>query len=319
MNKYKHLTQQERYSIERMGKAGYKQNEIAGCLGRSESTISRELRRNLGQRGYRHGQAQQKADERRFESLKRVKFTPQLQWIVEEHLRNDLSPEQITGVMRRNAETTVSHERIYQHIYSDHHQGGDLHLHLRQGRKKRRRRLGRTDRRGRIPNRVSIDERPASVESKHYYGDWEADLIIGAKHQGAALTLVERKSKHCLIYPLEGKHSDEVMEAMILVLWPFFGKIRSITVDNGKEFSGHETVSAVLRTQVYFAHPYASWERGLNENTNGLIRQYLPKQSSLKGLTLAQVKRIEDKLNTRPRKTLGFRAPIELYENLIAA
>jgi len=319
MNKYNHLTQEERYSIERMRKAGYKQNEIAACLGRSESTISRELRRNRGQRGYRHNQAQQKACQRRLESRKSVKFTPLVQLKVETHLRNDLSPEQITGVMRRKGEETVSHERIYQHVYRDYHQGGSLHLHLRQRRKKRRRRLGRTDRRGRIPNRVSIEQRPASVESKHYYGDWEADLIVGANHQGAVLTLVERKSKHCLIYPLEGKRSDEVMVAMIVVLWPFLGKIRSITVDNGKEFSGHERVSAVLQTQVYFAHPYASWERGLNENTNGLIRQYLPKQSSLKGLTLEQVKWIEDKLNSRPRKTLGFRAPIELYKKLIAA
>ena len=221
--------------------------------------------------------------------------------------------------MRRKGEETVIHERIYQHVYRDYHQGGSLHLHLRQRRKKRRRRLGRTDRRGRIPNRVSIEHRPASVESKHYYVDWEADLIVGANHHGAVLTLVKRKSKHCLIYPLEGKRSDEVMVSMIVVLWPFLGKIRSITVDNGKEFSGHERVSAVLQTQVYFAHPYASWERGLNENTNGLIRQYLPNQSSLKGLTLEQVKRIEDKLNSRPRKTLGFMAPIELYKKLIAA
>lgn len=319
MKKYNHLTQEERYSIERMRKGGYKQNEIAACLGRSESTISRELRRNRGQRGYRHKQAHQKACQRRFESPKSSKFTPWLQLKVERHLRNDLSPEQITGVMGRNGEETVSHERIYQHIYRDYHHGGDLYLHLRQRRKKRRRRLGRKDRRGHIANRVSIEQRPASVDSKHYYGDWEGDLIIGARHQGAALTLVERKSKHCLIYPLEGKRSQEVMEAMIVTLWPFLGKIRSITVDNGKEFSGHETVSAVLQTQVYFAHPYASWERGLNENTNGLIRQYLPKQSSLKGLSLEQAKWIEDKLNSRPRKTLGFRAPIELYKNLIAA
>jgi IS30 family transposase len=157
------------------------------------------------------------------------------------------------------------------------------------------------------------------VDTKRYYGDWEGDLIVGKKHEGAALTLVERKTKHCLIYPLEGKRADEVMLAMIVALWPFIGKLRSITLDNGKEFSGHETVSAVLGTRIYFAHPYSSWERGLNENTNGLIRQYLPKGQSLKGLTLEQCQRIEDKLNTRPRKTLGFTAPIELYHKLIAA
>ena len=319
MKKYKHLTQEERYTIEHMRKVGYKQNEIAECLGRSESTISRELSRNVGGRGYRHKQADEKADQRRFESRKRKKFTVELQLKIEGHLRDDLSPEQVTGIMRKNGEQTVSHERIYQHIYADYDHGGDLYLHLRQRRKKRRRRLGRKDRRGRIPNRVSIDERPASVDTKRYYGDWEGDLIVGKNHEGAALTLVERKTKHCLIYPLEGKRADEVMLAMIVALWPFIGKLRSITLDNGKEFSGHETVSAVLGTRIYFAHPYSSWERGLNENTNGLIRQYLPKGQSLKGLTLEQCQRIEDKLNARPRKTLGFTAPIELYHKLIAA
>lgn len=220
--------------------------------------------------------------------------------------------------MPRKGEETVSPERIYQHIYADYDHGGTLYQHLRQPRKKRRRRLGRKDRRGVIPNRVSIDERPASVDSKRYYGDWEGDLIIGGKNEGAALTLVERKTRHCLIYPLEGKRSDEVMVAMIAALQPFVGKIRSITLDNGKEFAGHQTVSAVLGTKIYSAHPYSSWERGLNENTNGLIRQYLPKGDSLQGLTLEQCKRIEDKLNNRPRKALGFVAPIELYHKLVA-
>jgi len=315
---YKHLTREERYSIEQMRKAGYKQNEIAQLLCRSEGTISRELKRNTGGRGYRHKQADELANQRRFESRKRKKFTPELQLLVEEHLREDLSPEQVTGYMRLRGEKTVSPERIYRHIYSDYDHGGTLYLHLRLHRKKRRRRLGHKDRRGVIPNRVSIDERPASVDSKRYYGDWEGDLIVGGKHRGAALTLVERKTKHCLIYPLEGKLSDEVMVAMITALQPFKGKIRSITVDNGKEFAGHEAVSAVLDTQVYFAHPYSSWERGLSENTNGLIRQYLKKGDSLIGLTMEQCQRIEDKLNMRPRKTLGFVAPCELYHKLVA-
>lgn len=316
--KYKHLTREERYSIEQMRKAGYKQNKIAELLCRSEGTISRELKRNTGGRGYRHKQADKLANQRRFESRKRKKFTPELQLLIEEHLRDDLSPEQVTGYMRRRGEETVSPERIYQHIYSDYDHGGTLYLHLRLHRKKRRRRLGHKDRRGVIPNRVSIDERPASVDSKRYYGDWEGDLIVGGKHRGAALTLVERKTKHCLIHPLEGKRSDEVMVAMITALQPFKGKIRSITVDNGKEFAGHETVSAVLDTQVYFAHPYSSWERGLSENTNGLIRQYLKKGDSMIGLTMEQCRRIENKLNTRPRKDLGFVAPCELYNKLVA-
>lgn len=317
--KYKHLTQDERYSIERMRKAGYKQNAIAELLDRSEGTISREIRRNMGKRGYRSGQAGDVAAQRRLESRKAKRFTAAVQKAVESYLQEDYSPEQVTGFMRRQGEDTVSHERIYQHIYADFKAGGDLHKHLRRKRKRRKRRLGRPDKRGAIVNRVSIEDRPASVDSKYYYGDWEGDLIMGGKHQGAVLTLAERKTQLCLMYPLESKRSDEVQAAMIKVLQPFVGKIRSITLDNGKEFAGHEGVSEALGTQVYFAHPYSSWERGLNENTNGLIRQYLKKGESLLGLSLEECNRIADKLNDRPRKTLGFVAPIELYHKLIAS
>lgn len=319
MKPYKHLTQEERYTIERMRKEGYSQSAIASCLDRSESTISREIGRNRGECGYRHRQAQRSAEERRFASRRREKFTPVMQAEIERHLRADLSPEQVTGLMRRKGEETVSHERIYQHIYADFERGGDLYRHLRQRRRKRRKRLGRKDRRGRIPNRTSIDERPRGVETRFHYGDWEADLIVGSGHEGAALTLVERKCGHCLIHPLDGKSADGVAIAMIVALWPFVGKIRSITVDNGKEFSAHETVSAILQTRIYFAHPYSSWERGTNENTNGLIRQYLPKGTSLKGLHLQRCRKIEEKLNSRPRKRLGFKAPMEYYHKLVAA
>lgn len=304
--------------IERLRKAGYSQEVIADRLDRAPSTISRELRRNRGERGYRHKQAQHKSEERRFASRRREKFTPVIQAKVEAHLREDLSPEEVTGVMRKKREATVSHERIYQHVYSDYDRGGDLYKHLRQCRRKRRKRLGRKDRRGRIRNRVSIDERPASVETRCFYGDWEADLMEGADRDGYVLTLVERKKGYCVIHPLRSKKAEEVTVAMIAALWPFVGKIRSITVDNGKEFSGHETVAAILQTCVYFAHPYSSWERGTNENTNGLIRQYLPKGSSFKDLSLEECKRIEDRLNRRPRKRLGYDAPVDYFENLIA-
>jgi IS30 family transposase len=319
MKKYKHLTQEERYTIERMRKEGYKQSRIAECLGRDPGTISREIRRNRGQRGYRHKQAQEKAAVRRLASRRREKFTPLMQKRVEGYLREDLSPEQITGVMGANGEETVSHERIYQHIYADHLCGGTLYKHLRQCRKKRRKRLGRRDRRGRIQNRVSIDERPAVVQRRFYYGDWEVDLVEGAHRDGYVLTLVERKSGLLLMHPLASKKADEVTLAIIVELWPFIGKIRSLTVDNGKEFSGHETVASILQTIVYFAHPYASWERGSNENTNGLIRQYLPKGLSLRNLDMVLCKRIEKQLNERPRKRLGFTAPIDHRHKLIAS
>jgi len=316
---YKHLTQEERYSIERMRKAGYQQNTIAELLDRDEGTISREIRRNSGGRGYRSKQAGAMAAERRLKSRKAKKFTSEVQQSVEYYVREDYSPEQVTGFMRRQGEATVSHERIYQHIYADYKAGGDLHKHLRQRRKRRKRRLGRPDNRGVIVGRVSIDERPASVDSKYYYGDWEGDLIVGGQHEGAVLTLAERKTQLCLMYPLDGKRSDEVQAAMIEVLQPFIGKIRSITLDNGKEFAGHEGVSEALGTQVYFAHPYSYWERGLNENTNGLIRVNLKKGTSLLGLTIEECNQIADKLNDRPRKTLGYVAPIELYQKLIAS
>lgn len=319
MKTNKHLTQEERYTIERMRKEGYSQARIAECLGRDAGTLSRELRRNSGQRGYRHKQAQRKAEDRRFASRRRGKFTPVIQAKIEAHLKDDLSPEQVTGVMRRNGEGTVSHERIYQHIYADHRSGGTLYKHLRQCRRKRRRRLGRKDRRGRIQNRVSIEERPPVVEKRFFYGDWEVDLVEGAGHEGFLLTLVERKRGYLLMHPLGSKKADEVTTAIIVELWRYIGKIRSLTMDNGKEFSGHETVAAILQTKVYFAHPYASWERGTNENTNGLIRQYLPKGMSLKNLDMALCKRIERKLNMRPRKRLGFAAPIDYRDKLIAS
>jgi IS30 family transposase len=319
MKTNKHLTQEERYTIERMRKEGYNQARISECLGRDPGTISREIRRNSGQRGYRHKQAQGKAEDRRFASRRRGKFTPVMQAKVEAHLRDDLSPEQVTGVMRRKGEETVSHERIYQHVYEDHRRGGTLYKHLRQCRKKRRKRLGRQDRRGRIQNRVSIEERPAVVEKRFYYGDWEADLVAGAAHEGFLLTLVQRKCGHLLMHPLGSKKADEVSTAIILELWPFVGKIRSLTMDNGKEFSGHEVIAALLQTKVYFAHPYASWERGTNENTNGLIRQYLPKGMSFRNLDMEQCKDIERKLNMRPRKRLGFATPMDYRDKLIAS
>ena len=319
MKNNKHLTQEERYTIYRMRKEGYKQARIAECLDRDPSTVSREIRRNSGQRGYRHKQAQRKAEGRRFSSRRRIKFTPVMQGKIEAYLRDDLSPEQVTGVMRRNGEETVSHERIYQHIYADHRRGGTLYKHLRQCRKKRRKRLGRKDRRGRIQNRVSIEERPPVVEKRFYYGDWEVDLVEGANHEGFLLTLVERKCGHLLMHPLGSKKADEVTTAIIVELWPFVGKIRSLTMDNGKEFSGHEKVAALLQTKVYFAHPYASWERGTNENTNGLIRQYLPKGISFRNLDMAVCKQIERKLNLRPRKRLSYAAPMDYRDKLIAS
>jgi IS30 family transposase len=190
--------------------------------------------------------------------------------------------------MRRQGEDTVSHERIYQHLYADFKAGGDLHKHLRRKRKRRKRRLGRPDKGGGYSE--PREHRGASCERRLevLLRDWEGDLIMGGKHGGAVLTLAERKTQFCLMYPLQSQRSDEVQTAMIKVLQRFIGKIRSITLDNGKEFAGHEGVSEALGTQVYFAPPYSSWKRGLNENTNGLIRQYFKKGEGLLGLSLEE-------------------------------
>ena len=318
MINYKHLTLEERYTIEQLTKAETSVSEIAEILGRNPATIYRELRRNKGGKSYRHKRANEKALYRRYCSSKHVKFTAEVREQVDEYLRDECSPEQITGIMRKEGKATVSHERIYQYVYEDQRQGGTLYRHLRWGRKKRRKRMAKKDRRGQIPNRVSIDERPDSVDSKRFYGDWEGDLIMGKNHKSALLSLVERKGKYTLLYPLSSKNSEEVGHAMLNAMWPFRKKIRSITVDNGKEFASHEMVSRYLNTQVYFAHPYSSWERGLNENTNGLVRQYFPKGTDFNEVDYSQIMEVQDKLNRRPRKTMNYSRPNEFYPKLIS-
>jgi transposase, IS30 family len=313
---YKHLTIEERYTIEMMSKEGYLKSEIARCLNRSRSTISREIIRNKGQRGYRHKQAHETSLIRIRRAEKAIRFTEDLKELVNERLEEKWSPDQISGTPEKDGGVNISHESIYQHILEDKRSGGLLYKNLRWKQKKRKKRYGSHDSRGQIPNRVSIDERPQSVADKVYYGDWEGDLIIGKDHQGALLTIVERRSKYTLIRPLSGKNADDVKLAFIEALIPFKGKVRSITLDNGKEFSRHEEISAALNLKIYFAHPYHSWERGLSENTNGLIRQYFPKQMNLKNVSLIETQRVQDQLNSRPRKLLNYKTPNFFYEKI---
>lgn len=201
----------------------------------------------------------------------------------------------------------------YQHIWTDKRHGGTLYLHLRQSHKKRKKQYGSKDKRGQIRNRVSIDERPAIVEEKTRIGDWEIDTVIGQNHQGALVTIVDRVSKFTLIKKVDSKHAEVVTEATIILLKPYLDKALTITADNGKEFAGHETIKAHLNADVYFAHPYHSWERGLNENTNGLIRQYFTKGSSFEDITDADVEAVMHKLNHRPRKTLNYKTPHAVF------
>ena len=309
MSTYAQLTRAQRYQIKALLDTDVRQGKIAETIGVSSSTISRELKRNLGERGYRPKQAHEKALARRKKKSK-LRISAETWTLVEKELREDWSPEQVSGCLKMNA-IFVSHERIYQYVYADKRAGGSLWKHLRHP-KKYRKRAGGRDRRGKIPNRRSIEERPAIVEERIRLGDWEADLILGKNHQGVALTLTERKSRFTLLRTLSRKHADPITQAIIeLLKWDVH--LQTITFDNGKEFAGHQEVSSALNADCYFAHPYSSWERGTNENTNGLIRQYLPKSRNLKEVSMEEEIMIMDKLNLRPRKCLDFRTPYEVF------
>jgi len=309
MRNYKQLNREQRYQIEILNKAGKNQKEMAELLGVSRSTMCRELKRNSGKKGYFPKQAQIKADKRRTQATKALKMTAEVIVEIEEKIRLDWSPEQISGKL----EITISHERIYQHIWADKSNGGTLYQHLRQSNKKRKKQYGSKDKRGQIRNRISIDERPEIVAEKTRIGDWEIDTVIGKNHQGALVTIVDRFSKFTLIKKVDSKHADVVTEATLLLLQPYRDKTLTITADNGKEFAGHEKMKERLNADVYFAHPYSSWERGLNENTNGLIRQYFTKGSSFENITDDDVEAVMHKLNHRPRKTLNFKTPHEVF------
>ncbi len=309
---YKQLTREERYQIHALKKAEKSIAEIARLLGRPPCTISREIGRNTGGNGYRPKQAQELADIRRRNAPKAVKFTEDVHRYVDEKLCLQWSPEQISGRMERDIGVKVSHERIYQYLAADKKQGGTLWLNLRRSNRKRKKRYGSADKRGKIPNRVGIEKRPSVVDAKVRRGDWEGDTVIGENHQGGLVTLVERKSQYVLIEPVEHKSASEVTDAILRCAKPLSGIFKTLTFDNGKEFSGHEAIAAALGVSVYFARPYHSWERGLNENTNGLIRQYFPKKMPLKDLSVEWVKMVQDLLNHRPRKTLGYLTPHEV-------
>ena len=234
-------------------------------------------------------------------------------WVlVDDRIKQDWSPEQISGRLFMEQGISISHEWIYLHIYRDKRRGGDLHKHLR-CQKKRRKRYGKQDRRGRIPNRISIDERPAIVNNKSRIGDWEGDTIIGKGHQGVVATLVERKTQYTILGKSKTKHARPVRRSIEQALALHQNQVHTITYDNGLEFAEHQIMAHTLSADIYFAHPYSSWERGLNENTNGLIRQYLPKSRPLNNVTLKELNAIMDQLNHRPRKTLGFKTPYELF------
>ena len=304
---YTHITREERYQIYALKKAGLKQYEIAEVLKRSESTISRELSRNCGRRGYRPKQAHSKSVER--QSINARMIDDATWQFARERLLEQWSPEQISG------HAAISPETVYQRVYANKRAGGLLWKNLR-SQKLRKKRYGKIDRRGTIPNRVSIDDRAAIVETRSRIGDWEADTVIGKNHRQAIVSIVERKTGFTLIQKVERKTALAVSQAMIGLLKPHRKKVYTITSDNGKEFAGHEEIASKLKADFYFAHPYSSWERGTNENTNGLIRQYFPKTRDFTTITQQEINMAMERLNNRPRKRLGYQTPNQVFFKL---
>ncbi len=306
---YKHLSQIERYQIASLMKAQHSITQVASLIGRHKSRISRELRRNAGSRGYRPKQACKLATERAEQSRNACTLAP---WVKEQAsalLRLQWSPA---------SRLPVSHEMPYQHVYADKAQGGTLWKNLRRQKQNRKRHASGRDRRGQISNRRPLGERPAHVEGRKQVGHWECDTVNGANHKQAIVTVVERKSGYAVIAKVSNKTSDLVGSAIIQALKPFEARVKTLAYDNGKEFSGHARIDEALGSIGYFARPFASWERGSNENLNGLLRQYVPKKRQMASITNEEIKMIENRLNNRPRKRLGFRTPAEVFHQSLS-
>jgi IS30 family transposase len=309
---YTHLTQDERYQIAILYKAGHDQSDIAQVMNRHKSTIGREMRRNRGERGYRPKQAHAFYQARLLACENSPRIANETWAVVDTKLAETWSPEQISGYFKVNGQPTVSHEAIYQRIYADKRAGGTLHRALR-CQKVRKKRYGGRDRRGKIPNQVSIDKRPAIVGNRKRFGDWEADLVIGAGQKQALVTINERTSRYSLFAHVPFKTAQAVSDTMISLLAPFAAYVHTLTTDNGREFAQHERIAKELDADFFFAHPYSSWERGANENMNGLIREFFPKKMSFDSITDNDIAFAMHRLNHRPRKCLNFKTPHEVF------
>ena len=306
---YTQLTREQRYQISALLKEQHPQQQIAANLGVHPSTISREVRRNRGQRGYRPKQADELAEARKQQRVK-ARIQPETWAQVAALVRQEWSPEQIAGRLALEKQLSVSHERIYQYLYADKARGGDLYRHPR-CQKQRRKRYGSYDRRGQLTDRRSIEERPTVVDAKERLGDWEGDTIIGRNHQQAIVSLVARQSQFVRLAPVERNTAAAVAAAMQAQLHSL--TVKTITTDNGREFAQHQEIARSLGAAFYFAHPYSSWERGLNEQVNGLVRQYFPKRHDFATITADEITHVVERLNHRPRKTLGYKTPHEVY------
>jgi len=304
---YTHLTQNERYQIYILSKAGHKQSEIVELLSRHPSTISRELARNSGLRGYRPRQAQQLSEVRSSNSRNAPRIDPEVWEMAKAGLLLQHSPEQVAACL------PVSHETLYQRIYADKREGGDLWCNLRCQKQRRKRYASGQNRRGRIPDRRPISQRASSVQSRRRTGHWEGDTLIGKGHKQAIVSLVERRSGYCLLAHVPRKSSEAVRDAIVQSLRPIKSRVSTLTFDNGLEFARHAEIDRALESTSYFADPYASWQRGTNENTNGLVRQYLPKSRAFHTVTREELTMIMDRLNHRPRKRLNWKTPHQVF------
>ena len=312
MPTYRRLTREQRYTIEAMKRNDREQKEIAETIGVHPSTVSRELRHLGGfPGGYCSIAAQRDAESREWKGYRVPEETMEL---VDEKLRAEQwSPEQISGSMAKKG-IRVSHETIYMRIYRDKAAGGDLHKNLRHRCKSYHKRGSEREKRGRLKNQVMIDERPVVVDERSRIGDWEMDTVIGRPGGPVLVTMVERYSRYTLISLAASKEACEVGAAILEAMGRHRDKVLTTTYDNGKEFALHELLGEILGADAYFAHPYHSWERGLNENTNGLIRQYFPKGTDFAQVTKAQVAEVEMKLNSRPRKCIDFKTPHDIFD-----
>ncbi|MDN5934361.1 MAG: IS30 family transposase [Pseudonocardia sp.] len=312
---YRQITSHERYSLGLLRQRGFSPAAMARFLGRHRSTITRELRRNSRRDGYyRPEVADAYARARRSRSRRNQHFTTADYAVVRSYLEQDWSPEQVAGYLRRHRQLRISHETIYRHIWVDKRQGGTLHRHLRGAAKQRRKRYGRYDSRGRLAGKRAITERPAAVEGRRQRGHWEIDTVQGAGDRHCVLSLVERRTGYLALGKLAAKSTAEATRATAALLRRQPRRVRTVTADNGTEFHDYATIEQRTGAAFYFATPHHAWERGTNENTNGLLRQYLPKGQSMAQLTQRDCERLAHKLNARPRKRLGYRTPEECYE-----
>lgn len=318
MRTYRRITYEDRCQLYALRKAGKTQAEISEVLGFSQGTVSRELARNAGRRGYRFQQAQRSAQARQQQVRHQPrKLTSPVRRALARKLRAERwSPEQLSYWLRTERGLSLSPEWIYQMIWANKRMGGDLWRFLRRRGKRYNRRGAQHAGRGVIPHRIDIAERPAIVAAKSRLGDWEGDTLVGARHQGRLLTHVERKSLFTIISKLSRPTAQATHRATVHRLKPFRNHVHTITYDNGKEFAGHRNTAQCLHAHVFFATPYHAWERGVNENTNGLIRDFFPKGTDFSTIHPATVAKVERLRNRRPRKSLGFQTPNEVFHAL---